>query len=230
MHGTILLGYFPVPKFDCFSEKVRSLAKYQAFHTCVRIILESLYQLDTSGIEMTCADRLVRRVLPILAAYVADYPEQCLVAVCMENRCPTDEVQPNERGSHQCNAPRDQQEILELLGAHHRGELSSHARTRFEELGLRAIHEPFWKGLPFTNIFTCFTPDLLHQLHKGVFKDHLVKWCTAILGKNELDERFRCIPMLSGLKHFKNGISGVSQWTGHEHKQMERVWVGRSCE
>jgi hypothetical protein len=28
-----------------------------------------------------------------------------------------------------------------------------------------------------------------------------------------------------GLRHFKKGISSVSQWTGGEHKQMQRVFV-----
>jgi hypothetical protein len=28
------------------------------------------------------------------------------------------------------------------------------------------------------------------------------------------------------LRHFKNGISGVSQWTGTEHKEMEKVFIG----
>lgn len=30
---------------------------------------------------------------------------------------------------------------------------------------------------------------------------------------------------LTGLRHFKNGISGVSQWTGAEHKEMEKVFL-----
>ncbi|KAG6915544.1 hypothetical protein DXG01_010979 [Tephrocybe rancida] len=34
------------------------------------------------------------------------------------------------------------------------------------------------------------------------------------------------MPSHPGLRHFKNGISGVSQWTGAEHKAMERVFLG----
>lgn len=226
MHGTILVGYLPVPKFDCFSEASRSLAKYRCFHSCMRIILRSLVKAGTDGTFMTCADRKVRKVWPILAAYVADHPEQCLVAGCMENRCSMGETGPNERGSHLPCIHRDQKEVQALLKAHKDGRLSPEQKARFDALGLRAIYEPFWSDLPHSDVFSFFTPDLLHQLHKGVFKDHLVKWCTNLLGELELDNRFRSTPTLHSLRHFKNGISGISQWTGHEHKEMEKVFLG----
>lgn len=182
------------------------------------------------GTPMTCADGGIRSIWPILAAYVADYPEQCLVACCKENRCPICKVAPTSRGDNlnANTAKRDVMETITILSQYHSPDefVSSSVKPAFENLGLRAIYPPFWSTLPHCDIFGAITPDLLHQLHKGVFKDHLVKWCTAILGELEMDARFKSMTTLQGLRHFKNGISGVSQWTGREFKEMEKVFVG----
>ncbi|KZT54935.1 hypothetical protein CALCODRAFT_405422, partial [Calocera cornea HHB12733] len=90
---------------------------------------------------------------------------------------------------------------------------------------LLPVIRPFWINLPHVNIYNTFTPDGLHELHKGIFKDHLLKWCIDLCGKEELDNRFRCVPPHSDLKHFKLGVSSLSQTTGKEHKHMEKVLI-----
>lgn len=72
----------------------------------------------------------------------------------------------------------------------------------------------------------CITPDILHQLHKGVFKDHIVRWCSTIISDTEFDTRFQAMSNFHSLCHFKRGILTVSQWTCTEHKEMQCVVLG----
>ncbi|KAI8989225.1 hypothetical protein BD414DRAFT_415618 [Trametes punicea] len=222
-HATVLLGYLPVAKLECFSEKRRALEGYRLFHLCMRKLLEPLITAGKDGVLMTCPDGKVRRVYPILAAYIADHPEQCLVAACKENHCPKCLVPPDKRGEPVFSCLRDPTRITDVL----KKSADREKPSEFVEWGLRAVH-PFWADLPHSNIFSALTPDILHQLHKGVFKDHLVSWTTKAIdgGADEIDRRFKAMLKHSDLRHFKNGISLVSQWTGTEYKNMEKVFLG----
>lgn len=225
-HATVLIGYLPVGKFDCYTDKTRSLARYRTFHYAMEVITRSLAEAGKKGVPMTCADGCERWAWPILAAYVADYPEQCLIACCKENRCPICTVSPQNRGSHMESTFRTHEKNFEMLQKLQSDASDTVFKDDWESMGMRLVVNPFWRHLPFSNIFQSFTPDLLHQLHKGVFKDHLVKWCSQLISEQELDERFKSMTGHPGLRHFKNGISNVSQWTGAEHKAMEQVFVG----
>ena len=94
----VLVGYILVCKLECFSEKGRSQEGYQLFHECMRIMLALLIEARRKGVRMVCADGFIWTVHPIHAAYIADYPEQCLVACCKENSCPKCTIPPEMRG------------------------------------------------------------------------------------------------------------------------------------
>ncbi|KAG8686921.1 hypothetical protein FRC08_012267, partial [Ceratobasidium sp. 394] len=84
---------------------------------------------------------------------------------------------------------------------------------------------PFWADLPHVDFPSCITPDILHQLHKGVFKDYVAEWTEELLGEHTLHGRFMAMPQAQNLRHFKKGITSVQQWTGRETKEMVKQYL-----
>ena len=81
----------------------------------MKSLLGPLVDAGNSGVDMPCADGFVRRVFPILAAYVADHPEQCLVTCCQENCCPHFIVEAKKCGHLEFSTRRDPASTLEAM-------------------------------------------------------------------------------------------------------------------
>ncbi|VDB95564.1 unnamed protein product [Peniophora sp. CBMAI 1063] len=210
--ATVLLGYLPVTKLQCFcSQEAVKRMGHRLFHHAMSLLLEPLVEVGRTGVEMPCADGWSRKVFPILAAYLADFPEQCLITCIKSNCCPVCKVDRLERGHLLNSLYRAPDDTLEHL-------------RRADDNDLQDVPKPFWADLPYANIFSCITPDILHQLHKGVFRDHLVNWVTRDYAE-EINDRFARIPPYPGLRIFARGISTISQWTGNEYRQMEKVFL-----
>ena len=153
-HTTILIGYLPVSKLECFQKKTRSLTGYRLFHHAMSLLLCPLADAGHRGKAMVCVDGCVCRVHPILAAYVADFPEQCLVGCNKESHCPRCLVELQNRGDLEACAWCNMVDTLKNLWQKWRNKQS----RRFDMEGLREVYKPFWKDLPFTDIFVCITP------------------------------------------------------------------------
>ena len=232
----VLIAYLSVDKIsrDGLSKTKLRVQNYDLFHHSMSIILQPLKVAGDPkgpGVPMASSDGAVRNVYPILAVYVADYPEQCLITCTKYGTCP--------------KCTRRAQELQESSPGLDRrqrltGQIIQNARsTHFSEGRKRSIHaicmdsdvaggafEPFWVGLPLVDIHRCITPDVLHQLYQGVFK-HLIAWVLELVGEEELDRRVGSLPKVSGVRFFKNGISGLSQVSGAERKHIARILL--SC-
>ncbi|PBK83662.1 hypothetical protein ARMGADRAFT_1048374 [Armillaria gallica] len=73
---------------------------------------------------------------------------------------------------------------------------------------------PFTHGFPCTDIHKLLSPDLLHQVIKGTFKDHLVTWI----------EEITAVLPFPGLCQFPEGCE-FEQWMGDNSKALMNMYL-----
>lgn len=77
------------------------------------------------------------------------------------------------------------------------------------------------------------SPDLLHQIIKGCFKDMLVEWVyeylvtthdekQADIIMDDIDRRIALVPSFPGLRRFPHGRR-FKQWTGDDSKALMKA-------
>ena len=231
----VLIAYLSVDKISkkgMTKSKLRA-RNYELFHRSMAVVLQSLKAAGSPkgpGVAMTGGDGAVRRVYPILATYVADYPEQCLVTCTKYRTCPKCQRKADELGLPTPAEPRKPKWTYNVIqnarSLRHHGRTKSVYATCMESDVAGGSYEPFWAGFPLTDIHRCIAPDVLHQLYQGVLK-HLIEWVQEVMGEDALDSRIKSLPPAYGVRHFKNGISGLAQVSGMERKHISRILL--SC-
>jgi hypothetical protein len=245
----MLLGYLPIPHCKSLApikhfgtdsvteilggEKEASDPLYlewkrSVFHQALRVMIEPLFQPAREGILLPGPDTLLRNCFPILSVYIADYPEQVLLTLIKYGSCPKCKVPSNIIANDLSIYPPHSQHSNNVL------------RQTLSAQDLWAQHQliniiPFTTSWPYSDIHVAISPDILHQIFKGVFK-HVMTWVgdhirvkykmTIKAAQAELDRRFQQMLPWPGLKPFNKGISAVKTWQGHEQRDMMRVYLG----
>ncbi|KAI0701751.1 hypothetical protein C8Q76DRAFT_802706 [Earliella scabrosa] len=105
----------------------------------------------------------------------------------------------------------------------------------WDDYGIVGDLLPFTTAFPRADIHEMISPDLLHQIIKGTFKDHLVTWVEEYLvlthGKTgaeaimaDIDRRIAAAPHFPGLRRFPEG-RGFKQWTGDDSKALMKLYL-----
>ncbi|KAH9952829.1 hypothetical protein BJV74DRAFT_929895 [Russula compacta] len=225
-HGNALLpvAFLPIPKT---TKKHRKTAKYQIFcrqmyHACLARVFEPLKAGMTTAEVVKCPDGHFRRAIYGLGPYIADYPEQVWLAAIVQGWCPKCDAKPDNLDAGGA-LPRSQTKTEFLINNWDPG-------TLWTDFG------PFTCGFPRADIHELLSPDLLHQVIKGTFKDHIVMWVNEYLlevhgetrGQEiiaDIDHRISAMPPFPGLRRFPDGRD-FSQWTGDDSKALMKVYLG----
>jgi len=142
-----------------------------------------------------------RRVIYDLIAFIADYPEQVMLTSIVQGWCPKcvfeDNPSSDLMATVRCIAFPDNLDVHAEphTPAYMDGLVDNlHSWTLWIEFGinddiiipiqhssLMVRSQPFTLDFLYGNIYQMISPDLLHQVIKGTFKDHLVIWICEYL-------------------------------------------------
>ncbi|KAK7040508.1 hypothetical protein R3P38DRAFT_2894781 [Favolaschia claudopus] len=230
--GISLMAFLAIPKTTRDHSGSAAFRKFrrQLFHTALHRILTCLKPYMTKARITRCADRHFRRVIYGLGPYIADYPEQALLACIVQNWCPRC-LGPShdlDQAGRRSLMARSHGLTDDLLDAFTLKEL-------WDDFGIVGDLVPFTTGFPRADIHELLTMDLLHQIIKGTFKDHVVEWVEAYIRAHhekaeadrilaDIDRRIAVTTPFPGLRHFHTG-RGYKQWTGNDSKGLMKVYL-----
>ncbi|KAG2737158.1 hypothetical protein P692DRAFT_20638738, partial [Suillus brevipes Sb2] len=224
----VIIGFLAIPKTDKKHAKddVFCIFRCQLFHSSLSAILSSLKPVMTTYEVVRCGDGHFRRVIYSLGPYIADYEEQLVLSCVVKHWCPkciAVRTDLDSGGRYRCREHTDF--LIDEL----------HADILWDEYGLIGDLVPFTNDFPRADIHELLSFDLLHQLIKGAFKDHLVDWVAKYLKAvhgtrraeeimSDIDRRVAAVASFSGLRRFPQGRD-FKQWTGDDSKALMKVFL-----
>jgi len=220
----ILIAYIPIPVFKEKPE-LHTALQQRLFHQCLKIVLESLKTTGKEGETFRDSYGDQRICYPRIAAYLADYPEQILINCAAAYNSPVTTAKFHGLGDAKPHARRTKNWIMSRIADACRVANPEDIAMYLEAsktFGLNAVDQPFWEDFEGYEPDLVICPDILHGLFR-FWRDHILKWIQNLVGNKELDLRVKALQPITGIRHFKHGISHLSQWTGREDRELQRI-------
>ncbi|KAI6100764.1 hypothetical protein EDD16DRAFT_1717073 [Pisolithus croceorrhizus] len=219
MHAYILLTLLPIAKFTHRTTHVCSLLQDQLMHQALNIILSPLKTAASVGVMMSNLRGNLCYCFTLLAVWIADTPEEGLLAGTAMKVSPVTTTTSKEFGDPFQHPPRTAATMLTAIHStcsqcppmDYKNFLKA-----MRQFWLNGIVEPCWNLWPLSDPSIFLTPEVLHHFHQ-MFWDHNVKWCIDVTGAAKLDFCFSIIQTSMGYQVFSNGISRLKQVTGRDH-------------
>ncbi|KAG1834931.1 hypothetical protein DFJ58DRAFT_868489 [Suillus subalutaceus] len=223
-----LVGFLAIPKTEKRNTDELGYRKFkkQLFHSSLSRIFANLKPGMTTPEVTRCGDGHYWRIIYGLGPYIADYEEQVVLACMVKDWCGRCLAFPSSLDEGGVSRSREHTDALVD---------SIDFGILWDEYGIIGELVPFTNDFPRADIHELLAPDILHQLIKGTFKDHLVEWVGQYLelthGKtrakailDDIDRRIASAPPFPGLRRFPQGC-GFSQWTGDDSKALMKVYL-----
>ncbi len=222
----LLVGKIPIGKFE--GMKCQGLLTNRVFHASMDIITQPLKQCAQNSVDMVDPNGRIHHVKTILAAYLADYPEQLVISCVSAAVAPSSfatKISMGDAHKHLLRHGSHTLQGIQRLVNHVNPSNISQFKAAAKCMGLNGVTEPFWRDWEYADPCHFLAPDALHQWHK-MFIDHAYAWARHWLGDEELDQRLSVLQPRVGCRHFTQGITRFKQHTGREQRDLERVFIG----
>ncbi|KIO04860.1 hypothetical protein M404DRAFT_25942 [Pisolithus tinctorius Marx 270] len=227
-NSVALIAFLAIPHTDKEHAPTDTFRQFrcQLFHSSLTYILRNLKPAMTKPTVMWFSDGHYRHIIFGLSPYIADYEEQVLLACIVRGWCA------------KCLAMRQELDTDALYRSR------EHAEALIEEFDLKTLRDaygivgdtiPFTSSFPCADIYQLIAPDILHQIIKGMFKDHLVEWVKSYLKTvhgttkanailDDIDQRIAAVAPFAGLRRFPEGHH-FKQWTDNNSKALMKVYL-----
>ena len=167
-HTWSCITYMPQAQFTMHSDYAAVL-QARLWHCCMDIVCGSLKTVAARGAYMADPAGLQRYCFTPLAGYIADLPEQLMIACVAQSVSPVTLTTKSQFSDATPCPPRSGLHTLQQI---HR--LTQHINPwkvrefleAAKELGLSGVHLPFWRDWRFADPVIFLTPEILHTLHK----------------------------------------------------------------
>ncbi|KAJ3473741.1 hypothetical protein NLI96_g12846 [Meripilus lineatus] len=226
--AVIPIAFLAIPKSTRDAENTDEFRtfKKQLYHASLTHILEPLRLAMSIPHVMKCPDRHFRRVIFEIGPFIANYPEQVVLTGIVNRWCP--KCFASSKGLHACGQARFRAFTNTLIEF-------EDDDTLWDAFGIDPDILPFTSNFPRADIHELISPDILHQVIKGTFKDHLVLWVETFIKKTnpprvavrilaDIDRRIAAVPSFPGLRRFPEGRR-FTQWTGNDSKALMKVYL-----
>ena len=209
----LLLALLPVPKFIHLNKHLRGVLADCLLHQVISIVVKPLKKAAEVGHMMCDPLGNLKYCFTPLVAYIADTPEQHVLACVTSNASAVTMAVADQFGDPVRSTARTASKTRQRLIAVKRMTRSSTLASYFQacrKFQLNGVSLPFWLNWALAEPSSFITPEPLHQYFKFPW-DHDRKWCSRMLGPDELDFRFSLLQTCSGYRHFPDGIMTLKQ-------------------